>query len=202
MRLHYSPTSPYVRKVMLVLIETGQRDAVDLVPAAGTPLDSAGMPLDQNPLGKIPVLERDDGPALYDSRVICQYLNARAGAALYPPAPRLWETLTIEATAEGILDAAIAVVYETRLRPPEGVSPALLDGFWAKITRAVAALETHWGPHLAQAPDMAHLAVATALDYVDFRVGDRDWRAAAPRLADWHRQISARPSLQQTLPRA
>ena len=117
MRLYHSPTSPYARKVTVLLAETGQTGAVTLVAVAGTPLDTGTMPLAHNPLGKIPALERAEGGALYDSRVICRYLDDRAGGRLYPPAPRLWDTLTLEATADGILDAAILMVYEARIRP-------------------------------------------------------------------------------------
>jgi hypothetical protein len=122
-RLHASPTSPYARKVRIALIETGQGVDVEMVAASGTPLDASAMPVEANPLGKIPVLERPDGPALYDSRVICRFLDHRAGGGLYPEAPGLWEALTLEATAEGMLDAAVAMVYETRLRDPAQDGP-------------------------------------------------------------------------------
>ena len=87
MRLYHSPTSPYVRKVMVLLHETGQIADVELIPATGTPVDPGSMPLALNPLGKIPALERGDGPALYDSRVICRFLDDRAARGLYPGAP-------------------------------------------------------------------------------------------------------------------
>lgn len=87
MRLYHSPTSPFVRKVMVLLHEVGALDRVTLVPAAGTPLDPGTMPVDRNPLGKIPALERPEGPTLYDSRVITRYLDETLKAGLYPPAP-------------------------------------------------------------------------------------------------------------------
>jgi glutathione S-transferase len=199
-RLHFSPTSPYVRKVRVLLAETGQTEDVTLVPAAGTPLDGSGMPLAQNPLGKIPVLERDDGPALYDSRVICQFLDMRAGGQFYPAPPRRWDTLTLEATADGMLDAAVAMVYEHRLRREDAVNPDLLEGYWSKIARAVATLEARWMGHLAGAPDMGQIAVAVALSYLDFRHGTRGWRSTAPGLAAWHAEFAERPSMQATAP--
>lgn len=200
MRLHNSKTSPYVRKVHLVLHETGQMKDVVLADTGGTPLNSSAMPLDQNPLGKIPVLERPDGPALYDSRVICQYLSHRAQADLYPAAPALWEVLTIEATADGILDAALGIVYETRLRPEHLVMPELMDGYWEKIARAVAMLDTRWMAHLNGPLTMAHLAVGAALGYLDFRHDARNWRADAPKLAAWYEDFAARPSMQASAP--
>lgn len=202
LRLYHSPTSPYVRKVMVLLHETGQLGDVELVPATGTPVDSASMPLAQNPLGKIPALERPEGPAIYDSRVICRYLDDRAGGGLYPPKPRLWDTLTLEATGDGILDAAILMVYEARVRPDTLRFEAWVEGQWAKIARALDALEERWIAHLAGPLDAGQIAVACALGYIDFRHGDRAWRAAQPRLAAWYAEFAARPSMEATVPPA
>lgn len=202
MRLYHSPTSPYARKVMVLLLETGQQADVALIPATGSPVDPGTMPVAQNPLGKIPALERDGGPALYDSRVICRFLDDRAGGVLYPPAPRLWETLTLEATADGILDAALLMVYESRLRP-EGLRLAdWTEGQWDKIARALDALESRWADHLAGPLDMGQIAVGCALGYLDFRHGARDWRAGRPRLADWYRVFADRPAMRATHPPA
>lgn len=200
MRLFHSPTSPYVRKVMVVLHETGLLPQVELISTAGTPLDPGTMPLGQNPLGKIPALERDDGPAIYDSRVICRYLDALAGAGLYPPAPREWDTLTLEATADGILDAALLMVYESRLRPEDLRYAPWVEGQWAKIDRALDTVESRWMDHLSGPLDMGQLALAVALGYVDFRHGARDWRENRPRLAAWEAGMAARPALQATRP--
>lgn len=200
MRLFHSPTSPYVRKVMVVLHETGLLPQVELISTAGTPLDPGTMPLGQNPLGKIPALERDDGPAIYDSRVICRYLDALAGAGLYPPAPREWDTLTLEATADGILDAALLMVYESRLRPEDLRYAPWVEGQWAKIDRALDTVESRWMDHLSGPLDMGQLALAVALGYVDFRHGARDWRENRPRLAAWEATMAARPALQATRP--
>ena len=135
MRLYYSPTSPYVRKVTVLLRETGQFADVELVSGSGNPVDPGTAPLEANPLGKVPALERPDGPALYDSRVICQFLDARAGdgagAGLYPQGARLWDTLTVEATGDGILDAALLMIYEVRIRPEELRYAPWVEGQWA-----------------------------------------------------------------------
>jgi glutathione S-transferase len=200
MRLYHSPTSPYVRKVMVVLHETGQLADVALVPAVGTPIDATHMPLAQNPLGKIPALERPDGPALYDSRVICRFLSHRAAAKLYPTGPREWDALTLEATADGILDAAILMVYEWRVRPEERRMPEWVEGQWAKISRALDTLETRWMSHLNGPMDIAQIAMACALGYLDFRHGDRGWREGRPALADWYTAFAARPSMIATQP--
>jgi glutathione S-transferase len=199
MRLYHSTTSPFVRKVMVTLHETGQAGDVTLVPAMGTPVDAGSMPLAQNPLGKIPALERDDGPALYDSRVICRFLDDRAAANLYP-AQRLWEVLTLEATADGIMDAAVLMVYESRVRPEENRFAPWVDGQWAKIGRALDALEQRWLSHLNGPLDMGQIAVGVALGYLDFRHADRGWRSGRPGLAAWAAVFAERPSMVATRP--
>ncbi len=202
MRLYHSPTSPYVRKVMVLLLETGQQDDVALLPAAGTPVDPGSMPVAHNPLGKIPALLRDGAPPLYDSRVICRYLDDRAGGVLYPPAPRLWETLTLEATADGILDAALLMVYESRLRPEDMRLSDWTEGQWTKIARTLDALESRWAGSLAGPLDMGQIALGCALGYLDFRLGPRDWRAGRPHLAEWFRVFADRPAMRATHPPA
>ena len=200
MRLYFAPTSPYVRKVMVVLHETGQLDDTEIVSVYGTPMDPQSMPIAKNPLGKLPALERIDGPTLYDSRVITRYLDARADAGLYPAPPRLWETLTLEATADGILDAALLMVYEKRLRPDELQMPDYVEGQWSKVARATAALEALWMSHLQGRFDIGHIAVGCALGYLDFRLPDRDWRSANPALSNWYAAFSERPSMSATVP--
>jgi glutathione S-transferase len=200
MRLYHSPTSPFVRKVMVLLIESGLRDRVDLVPAGGTPVDAGTMPVAQNPLGKIPALERDDGPAIYDSRVICRYLDDLAGGRFYPKGAALWETLTLEATADGILDAALLMVYEWRLRPEDKRLPDWVEGQWAKIDRTLDAIEQRWLAHLNGPLGMGQIALGCAMGYLDFRHSDRGWRAARPGLAAWEAGFAARPSMQATRP--
>ena len=209
MRLHGNPASPYVRKVRVLLHETGQTEDVDFHPVAGTPLEPGTMPVAQNPLGKIPTLERTGGPALYDSRVICRFLDDRAQnmaegeerpRSLYPAPPRLWDTLTLEATADGMLDAAIVMVYEHRLRPPEHALPQIVEAQWAKVSRALDALEARWLSHLAGPLDIGQIAVGCTLSYLDFRQAARDWRHGREGLAAWHARFAERPSMQATPP--
>ena len=200
MRLYHSPTSPFVRKVMILLHESGQTAAVGLIPVTGTPLDPGSLPVGRNPLGKIPALEWDDGPTLYDSRVICRYLDDRFGAGLYPPAPRLWQVLTLEATADGIADAAVLMRYEVALRPEPTRLPQWLEAQWAKIDRTLTALEDRWMSHLNAPLDIGQIALAAALGYLDFRHSARDWRATRPALAAWWAEFSARPSMVTTAP--
>jgi glutathione S-transferase len=200
MQLAYSPTSPYVRKVMVLLHETKQLDDVALQEQSGTPLAPAEGLLPKNPLGKVPALERPDGPTLYDSRVICAYLDDRADGKLYGTGARHWDTLTLEATADGILDAALLMVYETRLRPESMRMNSWVDGQWDKIARACAALNTRWMSHLSGPLDMGQIAVGCALGYVDFRLDARGWRTGNDALAVWFEKFDSRASMQATLP--
>jgi glutathione S-transferase len=202
MRLFHAPASPFVRKVMVLLHEAEATDRVTLIPASGTPLDPGTLPVDRNPLGKIPALERADGPTLYDSRVICRYLDDLLAAGLYPVAPRLWETLVIEATADGIADAAVLMRYELAVRPEASRSPEWLEAQWQKIGRALGALEARWMSHLAGPLDVGQIAVGCALGYLDLRHGERNWRAPHPALAAWFAAFAARPSMLATAPAA
>lgn len=203
MRLYHSPTSPYVRKVMLLIHEAGLVGRVALVRAAGTPLDPGTLPIAHNPLGKVPVLETADG-AIYDSRVICRYLDRVAGAGAYPDDAGIWRTLTLEALADGILDAALLMVYETRLRPEEVRFAPWVDAQATKIVRALDALDTDWLAHLTDVrtgcPDMGTIAVAAALGYVDFRLGHLNWRNDRPGLAAWEAGFAQRPAMIATVP--
>jgi glutathione S-transferase len=199
MKLYHSPTSPFVRKVMVLVLETGLGPRVELVPASGTPIAPGTMPVDHNPLGKIPALVCDDGRVLYDSRVICRYLDQLSGAGLYP-ADTLWDVLTLEATADGMMEAAVLMVYESRLRPEDKRFPDWVEGQWTKVARALTALERNWTRHLDGPVDMGQLALGCALGYLDFRHADRTWREGHPNLAAWEARFALRPAMQATRP--
>jgi glutathione S-transferase len=203
MRLFHSPTSPYVRKVMILIHEAGLADRVELVPSSGTPLEPGSLPLLHNPLGKVPVLDTVEGP-IFDSRVICRYLDDLAGAGAYPSGAALWRTLTLEAMADGILDAALLMVYEMRLRPEPLRFQPWSDAQWAKIARALDTLEadriTDLNAPRSGCPDMGHIALAAALGYLDFRLSSRNWCHGHPMLADWAARFMARTSVQATAP--
>jgi glutathione S-transferase len=201
-KLYHAPASPFVRKVTVLLHEAGATDRVTLVPVSGHPLAPGTLPVDRNPLGKIPALERPDGPTLYDSRVITRYLDDLLQAGLYPAAPRLWDGLVIEATGDGMAEAAVLMRYETSVRPEASRSTDWIEAQWAKIDRALSALEDRWMSHLAGPVDMGQIAVGCALGYIDFRHSDRDWRAGHPALAAWFATFNARPAMQATTPAA
>lgn len=201
MRLYHSPTTPFGRKVMVALLESGQAADVTVVEVSGTPLDPGSLPVAHNPLGKIPALELDDGQAIYDSRVICRFLDDRCGGRLYPQAPRLWQALTLEALADGMLDAAVLMVYEARVRPEQKRFADWVEAQWAKIDRALGALERDWADHLHGPFDMGQAALGCALGYLDFRHAARDWRQGRPMLAAWYQVFARRDSMKATEPK-
>lgn len=200
MKLYQSPTSPFARKVNVCLIETGLLDRVETVSARGNPIDPGTIPVEINPLGKIPCLVTEDGQVLYDSRVITRYIDDRAGGKLYPAPPHLWRTLTLEATADGMLEATVLMFFETFLRRSGQKSPDWIEAQWAKVERSLAVIESDWMDHLRGPLDMAQISVAVACAYIDLRAGDRDWRATHPGLSDWQTAFAERDSMRATVP--
>lgn len=200
MKLFNNPASPFARKARALLHEADQTGKVEIVDALGSPMDSSNMPIDHNPLGKIPTLVTDGGDAIYDSRVITRYLDSAFGSGLYPGEPGIWKTLTLEATADGIMDAAILMVYEGRCRPEGMVFKDWVEAQWQKAVRGLDAIEERWMGYLAGEVDMAHVAVGCALGYVDFRHSARNWRDGRPNLAAWNEEFSARDSMRLTAP--
>ena len=199
MKLFYSPSSPFVRKVHVVIRECGLSDRVELMQVATTPINPDASLKATNPLGKLPALVREDGPAVYDSRVITRYLDHVAEGSLYPEA-RIWDVLTLEATGDGIMEAAVLMVYESRVRPEDKVFEGWVEAQWTKAMGGIQAVNDRWMGHLNGPIDAAQIAVACALGYVDFRHADRDWRATCPDLAAWYKIFSERPSMVATAP--
>ena len=202
MQLYLSPLSPYGRKVNVVLKEISRVKNIEVKvsSASGTPLDPGNSPIQYNPLGKIPVLIREDGVALYDSRVICRYLDSLATLNLYKNNNQHWEMLTLEATAEGIIDAALLMAYEWRLRPEEIRFPDWIEGQWSKVDRALDTLENKWMEKLDDKLNIGQIGVGCALGYLDFRNADRDWREKHKTLSNWFNGFSQRESMSTTVP--
>ena len=202
MQLYLSPLSPYGRKVNVVLKEISRVKNIEVKVslASGTPLDPGNSPIQYNPLGKIPVLIREDGVALYDSRVICRYLDSLATLNLYKNNNQHWEMLTLEATAEGIIDAALLMAYEWRLRPEEIRFPDWIEGQWSKVDRALDTLENKWMEQLDDKLNIGQIGVGCALGYLDFRNADRGWREKHKTLSNWFKNFSKRESMSTTVP--
>ncbi len=200
MKLFYSPASPFVRKCVVLLRELGQADAVQLKTVTTTALASDDALKAANPLARLPALQRPDGTTLYDSRVITAFLNDLYGGSFYPQDTSRWETLTLEATGDGMMDSAISMVYEKRLRSDEQVSDAWIEAQWSKIERTLSVINARWMSHLSGPVAMGHVSVACALSYLDFRLDARNWRQGHEALAAWHESFAARPSMLATEP--
>ena len=202
MKLFSSPTSPFVRKILIQLHESEMSDRVELIDLSATGLSpvSPVQELDaRNPLGKIPalVLEED---TLFDSRVIAEYLDTLHGGPRLLPAsgPERFAALRQVALADGICDAAVLVRYETVVRPEALRWGAWVEGQLAKIRRAVAVLD---GEGLADRVHLGTIAAAVALGYLDLRYPDADlWRTAHPGLVTWYERFAERPSMRATAP--
>lgn len=199
MKLLYSPASPFARKVRVLIRELGILDQITEQDVSTTALNSDPTVVAANPMGKIPALIRDEAPAVYDSRVITRFLNDTQGGQLYP-ASRIWETLTLEATADAIMESALAMTYEVRMRPEAQQFPDWIEAQWEKAGRGISAINDRWMSHLAGPLDMAHIGVACALSYVDLRHDARNWRHDNDALAAWHATFYARENMKATAP--
>src|SRR5471032_1739446 len=203
MTLFHNPASPFVRKVRVLLIETGQQDRVTLQGCMPTPVNPDAQLVHENPVGKIPALRLADGSALHDSRVILDYLDHQhVGNPLIPrDGSARWRRLTLASMADGIMDAAVLIRYEVALRAPEKQWDEWLDGQRDKIRRTLAMLEKDAIAELTSHFDVAAISVACALGYLDLRQPDLQWREANPQLAAWFFEVSQRASMLATLPK-
>ena len=198
MELRYSPTSPYVRKVVATAIETGLESRIDRIPT--NVWDSGTDIAKDNPLGKIPALLTDSGDVLYDSPVICEYLDSlHDGPNLFPSAGGArWTALRRQALADGILDAGIGRLLESR-RPENEQSASWIERYRATISRGLDALEGD-ASDLQDRITIGHIAIGCMLGWLDFRFADEDWRPDRPALRDWNEEFSARLSMTSTVP--
>jgi len=197
--LRNSPASPFGRKIRIGAGVLGLDREIAIEAAdTGNPSDTVRQ---QNPLGKIPALVLEDGTALFDSRVILEYLDHRAGGGKIIPkdANARFAALRLQALADGMMDASILLIYEGRWRPPERHEPKWVDHQAGKVTRALAALEAA-PPALDAPPNVGQIALACALGYRDFRF-DGTWRKDHPRLVAWLDNFAARvPAFAATKP--
>ena len=207
MRLRYSPTSPFVRKVMVVALETGLAERIERIPTSVAPTTPNEEVARENPLVKVPALTTDDGLVLYDSPVICEYLDTlHSGAKLFPAAGKgRWIALRQQALGDGMLEAAILGRYES-VRPKEFLWQDWIDAQLRKVRGALAALEIEVeAGELGDGSDgvtIGQLTIGCALGYLDFRYQSEEWRARARRLAPWYERLAERKSMQLTMPKA
>ncbi|MDM7947920.1 MAG: glutathione S-transferase [Oceanibaculum nanhaiense] len=201
MKLRYSTTSPYVRKVMVLAIEAGIDGKIEKDKTAASPIERNESLYADNPIGKVPALTTDDGMTLFDSPVICEYLDAEhAGGTFYPAKGKArWVALRQHAIADGLLDAALLARYEGFMRPQELRWDAWLAGQKGKVASALDMLEKE-AADLDGPITIGQIAVGCALGYMDFRFADDNWRGSRPKLAKWYEGFAARPSMQATVP--
>ncbi len=200
MNLRYAATSPYVRKVMAVAMETGQAKKIEKIPSAVSPTKANEELTRENPLGKVPSLTTDEGLVLFDSPVICEYLDSlHKGPRLHPPVgPARWTALRQQALADGLLDAALLIRYEMT-RPAEFQWAEWTEGQRAKVLASLDALEGEV-EKLKGALTIGHISVGCALGYLDLRFSSEGWRNGHPKLAAWYREFATRPSMLETMP--
>lgn len=196
--LRASPSSPFVRKVRMAIDVVGLTADVKVDPS--DTMDANDSVRSQNPLGKIPTLLLEDGTALYDSRVIVEYLDERAGGGKLIPSKGMERLLALrmQALGDGIMDAGVLQIYEKRWRPEDKWVSKWTDHQAGKVTRAFASLEQN--PPALGSIHIGHLAVAAALGYFDFRFEGK-WRAGHPKLVKWLDEFAAKvPSFKATTP--
>ncbi|MDB5810148.1 MAG: Glutathione S-transferase domain protein [Betaproteobacteria bacterium] len=203
MKLFFNNASPFVRKVRVFARETGLDKNIEETTTAVSPVQDNASLGQANPLQKIPALLLDDGSALFDSPVICEYLDSlHAGRKLFPAAgPARWTALKLQATGDGILDAGVLCRYEMAFRPKEFQWSGWLDGQKKKWHGGLDYLEREAGA-LDGEPTIGGITVACALGWLDFRYGDDNWRNGRPKLAAWFEKFAARPSMKATMPSA
>ena len=199
MKLVYSPPSPFVRKVTTLIHHAALSDRIELINVKTTALSVAEEARTANPLGKIPVMILENGKAIFDSRVITRYLDDLAGSNLYSQ-ENIYDILTLEALADGIMESAVSITYESKLRPENEQSPSWMEAQWSKVLHAIKALDAGEFKAMNGEMNMGQIAVACALGYLDFRHDARQWRSGHSNLASWNDKMMKLPALIKTIP--
>jgi glutathione S-transferase len=202
MKLYWSQVSPYVRKVLICAHELGLADRIEIVPAKVAMTVPNHALMRANPLGKVPALVDENENAYFDSLVICDYLNSLApGSGLFPAAgAERWDALRWHAIGNGMSDALI-LWFRELLRPEEHQLAELVDILKLKICACLPVLEQESARVCAQPLHIGHVAVYTALAYIDFRFPEIEWRSGHPQLSEWVASIGERDSAKATAPR-
>jgi len=201
MKLYANKASPFARKVRVLVREIGLTGRVEEIETIVSPIAANETLARDNPLVKIPALVTDSGETLFDSRVICEYLDTlHTGRKLFPASgPQRFTALRRQSLTDGILDAAVLCRYETAVRPEPLRWKDWIEGQRRKIFGGLAVLEVEagaWGDEFA----IGQVGAACVLGYLDFRFADWDWRGGHPQLSGWFKKVSARPSVAATKP--
>jgi len=201
MKLHWSPRSPFVRKVMIAAAETGVIDRLNCVRTVVGGIKPHLELMRENPLGMLPTLVLDDGTVIYDSTVICEYFDTlHEGPKLFPAAyPERLTVLRRHALGNGMLDILVRWLSE-RFRPAERQSPAHMELWRAKLRASVDALESEASDLATEPFSVAHISIGVALAYLDFRFDDEQWREHHPHLTAWHAEFNRRPCVANNPP--
>ncbi len=202
MKLYFSALSPFVRKVRVAAMELGLDKQIELVTVATTPVAMSADLTKVNPLGRLPTLVADDGTLLFESNLIVEYLDTLAGGKLIPAkGPERWRVKCTEALADGLMDSAILVRYETFLRPADKRWPEWIAGQQQKVNQSLDTLEGYaWV--FEDKIDAGKIAVGCALGYLDLRFPDMGWRKRCETLGRWYDAFAKRPSMAATKPQA
>ena len=196
MKIYFSPFSPYVRKCLVVGHELGLNTRIELLPSNAHPVQRDAVIIASNPLGKVPTFFTDDDQVLYDSRVICEYLDDLADGKLFPRHGKSrWQSLTLQSLADGMLDAALLARYEDVARPENLRWPAWRQAQLDKSETALAAIEAD-PLQLDGRVDIGTVTLGCALWYLDLRFDTLGWQARYPGVAKWYAAFSQRPSMQ------
>ncbi|MSP67058.1 MAG: glutathione S-transferase [Alphaproteobacteria bacterium] len=202
MKIMYVPASPYVRKALVTVIEKGLADKVEKV--RDNPFEETTKIPDFNPAGKVPTLIRDDGGVLFDSPVICEYLDSvGTGPKLFPSGGEArWTALRRQALGDAALDAIVVIINEMHRRPADKQHPPVVERQARVLTRCFDMMERD-AAALGNDITVGHIAYGIALGHLDFReemVGGIEWRTGRPKLAAWFATFNQRPSMQATIP--
>jgi len=201
MKLRVNKASPFARKARILIREIGLAGRLEEIETTVSPVAPNEDLARENPLIKIPALVTDNGELLYDSAVICEYLDTlHGGRKIFPAAgPLRFSALRRQALTDGMLDAAVLCRYETAVRPEALRWKDWIEGQKRKVFGGLGVLEAEvssWSSDF----DIGHIGAACALGYLDFRFADWEWRAGHPRLAAWYQGVSRRPSVSETAP--
>lgn len=200
MKIFYAATSPFVRKCLVAAHELGLRERIELLAAAPHPVNRDQGVVARNPLGKIPTLITDDGTVLYDSRVVCEYLDTLAHGRIFPAAGNArWTALVEQSLADGIADAAVLVRYETFVRPENLRWPEWTSGQLDKVICGLKEIEFRAGGFDGRV-DIGIISIGCALGYLDLRLAPLAWRDKHPVTAAWFEKFGARESMVATRP--
>ena len=199
MKLHWSPRSPFVRKVMIFLHEIDLVDDVQLVRSRVAMTEPNSEVMKDNPLSKIPTLIMENGYSLFDSRVICEYLDSlHKKEKLFPvKQENLWQALRYQALGDGALD--VLVLWRNELQRPSSYTN-MTSAFELKINTVLDKLEIETSDLASLSFSIGHISVGCALSYIDFRFPTLDWREGHPALSNWHASFTQRPSVSATEP--